>query len=509
VGGERVVEARGQLRLAQEARRAAVGRALDELDHRLARQGQLSGGVDHAAAASSDRPDQLEVAQPAPDQRLHETDPSRSRATVAGRSRLGDTRALRDWSGTSLQDRFEVEARVGKGGMGTVYRGRERASGEPVAVKFMNPLAEDRRTRFAREVALLASIQHPGIVRYLAHGESEGQPYLVTEWIDGGSLGAHLRGRGCTLAEAVEIIGQLAASLGHVHRLGLIHRDLKPSNVLLPPERVVLIDFGLARSVDDLALTRMGQLVGTPGYYSPEQARGESRLDARTDVFALGCLAYLIVAGQSAFRGGSAAVARMRVLFEDPVPLALVRPEAPPALRAVIERMLEREPERRPVDGDAVLAELGAVGPLPDGPARRWAGDLDATQVVDTPRSDIPTAIDRPIGAPTVLDQDWPFLVTASPDEDFSDYESAAASLSQAMPDVEVVALGRQCLIVRLRGRDRLVAVAEAVRAALIGWPVVGASGLGALEWAIDRLGVALIAAALAPPGEPAALVLR
>ena len=121
--------------------------------------------------------------------------------------------------------------------MGTVYRARDLATGAPVAVKFMNPLAGDRRVRFAREVSLLASIRHPGIVHYLADGELEGQPYLVTEWIAGGSLATHLVGAGVSLREAVDIIRQLAGALGHVHRLGLIHRDLKPSNVLLPPGR--------------------------------------------------------------------------------------------------------------------------------------------------------------------------------------------------------------------------------------------------------------------------------
>jgi len=392
--------------------------------------------------------------------------------------------------------------------MGTVYRAHDRAAGVPVAVKFMIPLSEDRRTRFAREVALLATIRNPGIVRFLADGEIAGQPYLVTEWVDGGSLAAHLRTTGCTLREAVEVIRQLAAALGHVHRLGLIHRDLKPSNVLMPAGGVVLIDFGLARSIDDLALTRMGQLVGTPGYYSPEQARGDPHLDARTDVFALGCLAYLLVTGRSAFRGGSAAVARMRVLFEDPAPLELLRPEAPPALRAVIERMLEREPERRPSDGEAVLEELAAIGEVPDGPPLTWAGDIDMTDVVDTPRSDIPTAIDRP-GAGETIAEDWPFLVTASPDDGFTDYAAAAERLAGQLPDVEVVALGRQCLVVRMHEPDRLAEVAAAVRSLLVDWPLVGASGLHSLEWAIDRLGAALIAVALAPPDQPAAFVLR
>ncbi|HEU5054884.1 MAG TPA: protein kinase, partial [Kofleriaceae bacterium] len=124
---------------------------------------------------------------------------------------------------------FAVEARVGKGGMGTVYRARDLATGAPVAVKFMNPLAGDRRVRFAREAALLSSIRHPGVVRYLADGEVEGQPYLVTEWIEGGSLAAQLCGVGASLREAVDIVRALAGALGHVHRLGLIHRDLKPS----------------------------------------------------------------------------------------------------------------------------------------------------------------------------------------------------------------------------------------------------------------------------------------
>jgi serine/threonine protein kinase len=413
---------------------------------------------------------------------------------------------LRDWSGTVLDDRFEVERRAGSGGMGTVYRGRDLSTGQSVAIKFVSIVKGDRRVRFAREVELLASIEHPSIVRYIGDGEVEGQPFLVTEWLEGRSLGAQAREVGFTLAESVDVIWQLATALGHVHRAGIIHRDIKPSNVIFGapvPGRVILIDFGIARSVDDMALTQMGHLVGTPGYFSPEQARGEPRLDARTDVFALGCLATLLMTGRSAYRGGSTASARMRVLLEQPAPLAHGCPEATPRLRAVIDEMLARDPADRLSDGDAVAAAIEALGPIPDGPRRRWNPDQDYTRLM--PLSEIPTAIDRPEAASS------PFLVTASPDEGEDDHADAAARLVAIGPGVEVTAIGRQCLVVRVLGEGslaRLGQVAAEMRRRLPGWPIIGALELESLDWAIGRLTVALVGAAL-EPDLPATLLLK
>ena len=430
---------------------------------------------------------------------------------------------MRDWSGVLLDGRFDVEAPAGSGGMGTVYRGVDRTSGEPIAVKFVTVMERDRRQRFAREVALLASIRHPGVVRYIGDGEVEGQPFLVTEWVEGRALGRAMRAAGFTPAGAVDIVRQLAVALGHVHRAGVIHRDLKPSNVIVSEEdwpRATLIDFGIARSVDDMALTRMGQLVGTPGYFSPEQARGEPRLDARTDVFALGCLAYLLLTGRSAYRAGVPSIARMRVLFEDPPPLAVSCPELPEALGAVVARMLARDGAARLPDGQAVVEALAAVPPVPDEPRRRWMGDEDITNIAEgTPGDRMTeriTVVDRPNLDDTERDSaaggGWPFLVTASPDDEFTGYSETAATLAAEVPDVEVEPVGRQCLVVRLVGDHagtRLVSVAAAVRSAIPDWPIIGASGFDSLEWAIKRLTVALVAAALAGPDEPAPLVLK
>src|SRR5262249_27498339 len=155
---------------------------------------------------------------------------------------------------------------------------------------------------------VLATIRHPGIVRYIAYGTtSTGEPYLVLSWLEGETLLDRLKRQGLTLPETLSLGGRIATALGAVHQRRVVHRDIKPSNLFLPGgavDQVTLIDFGIARlAAAREQLTMPGGMLGTPGYVAPEQARGDPSVDARADVFSLGCVLYRCLTGRGAFQG--------------------------------------------------------------------------------------------------------------------------------------------------------------------------------------------------------------
>jgi eukaryotic-like serine/threonine-protein kinase len=275
---------------------------------------------------------------------------------------------------------YRLEARVGVGGMGVVFRARDEGSGEVVAIKVLDGAIDAARAR--REALALRSLSHPGIVRYVADGEAaDGRIFLVMEWLDAITLAERIAGAGCTLAEAVAVARQVAAALAVAHRAGIIHRDVKPSNILLVGgeiDGVKLIDFGVARVAAATALTRTGVTMGTPGYMAPEQARGERQLTVAADLFALGCVLHECATGGPAFSGSAVAALMTKILFAEPAPLARHCPEAPAALCRVLERMLCKDPGRRLADAVALIADLDALGALPAGPRRHSRHLVDA-----------------------------------------------------------------------------------------------------------------------------------
>src|SRR5262245_15853804 len=207
--------------------------------------------------------------------------------------------------GDVVANRFRIESVAGTGGMGTVYRAHDVAADRTVALKTLAGIGERDAARFAREAAVLAELVHPGIVRYVAHGlTADHEHYIAMEWLEGETLHDRLmRGR-MTLDDAIAIGRAAAEAIAAAHQRGVVHRDLKPMNLFLTPGGLKVLDFGIARHVHHAGvLTNTGAVIGTPGFMAPEQVRGETAIDARTDVFSLGCVMYRCLTGASAFGG--------------------------------------------------------------------------------------------------------------------------------------------------------------------------------------------------------------
>lgn len=263
--------------------------------------------------------------------------------------------------GQVIAERFALERLAAAGGMGSVYRATDLTTGQPVAVKVVaGGGAHDQR--FVREAELLASFTHPAIVRYVSHGVADaGERYLAMEWLEGRDLSAVLYERGVSMADGVRLVARVADALGHAHARGVTHRDVKPSNLFLVDGDVgaaKVIDFGIARAALPGSLTRTGAILGTPGYLAPEQARGHAPVGPASDVFSLGCVLFEILTGRPPFVGDHFVAVLAKILAEEvPSPRDL-RGEVPPALDALVLRMLAKDPARRPPDGAAVADAL-------------------------------------------------------------------------------------------------------------------------------------------------------
>jgi serine/threonine protein kinase len=284
-----------------------------------------------------------------------------------------------------VADRFELLAQAARGGMASVWRARDRRTGDQVAVKTIAAAGPSELARFEREAALLATLHHPNVVAYIDHGaNADGSRYLVEEWVEGVTLSAHLSHAGVSANEAVRIAIGIADALGAVHGLGVLHRDVKPGNAILTGTSVKLVDFGIARSVVDAGqLTGTGVLIGTPSYMSPEQSRGHTQIDPACDVWALGCILYEALSGRKAFHGRTPEAVRAKVLLASPEPLSTLCGEASDELVALVHAMLSKSPSDRPANGAAASAELRALLPdVAEGPRRRVGGNEPPTRSI-------------------------------------------------------------------------------------------------------------------------------
>lgn len=314
--------------------------------------------------------------------------------------------------------KYLIEEKVGVGGFGTVYKGRDPFIKRAVAIKTCQSEEEEIKKRFFREAEFAGNLHHRNITTIYDFGVTDdGTPYIVQEFLTGEDLDKLARKRDpLPLRRKLEILVDVCEGLGYAHTAGIIHRDIKPSNVrILEDGTVKLMDFGIAKSmVSQSTLTQTGITLGTASYLAPEQIRGEE-LDARTDLFSLGVLAYELTTGQKPFTGDHISTVLYRIMNEQPAPPSTLVPSLPPALDGIVVKLLEKDRARRHPNCAEVKAELGAVlaglSDRPDADADR-VDDMDRT--VPTPSAGYHTGaapravsrvLDTPLSPPAPLRQ--------------------------------------------------------------------------------------------------------
>lgn len=272
--------------------------------------------------------------------------------------------------GTILTERYEVLDLAGRGGMASVYRARDRSTGEVVAVKVMATTDPSDLARFDREARVLMRLDHPHVVTYRGRGVTEeGRPYVVLDWLEGENLADRLAGGLPPLGRAIELVAKVARALGHAHAQHVVHRDLKPSNVFLVGpgyDDPRVLDFGVARVLAGTKLvTRSGTALGTPAYMAPEQARGLP-ISARTDLYAAGVLAYELVVGEVPFSGPSPVEVMLKHLKDAPPRPSAKDPTLPPAFDELIGRLLAKDAAERPASAEEVRGLIARItNPVP------------------------------------------------------------------------------------------------------------------------------------------------
>ncbi|HUS31936.1 MAG TPA: serine/threonine-protein kinase [Kofleriaceae bacterium] len=279
--------------------------------------------------------------------------------------------------GLTIDGQFEIEAIIGGGAFGTVYRGRQVGLDRPVAVKVPTfEIAADpvMAKRFAREARAAARVQHPGVVGIFAVGElADGRPYLAMQLVDGEPLDRALSDGPLPPARALRIARAIASALSETHAADVVHRDLKPTNVMWRrdrsgDDRITLVDFGIAvakpGNAEATRLTANG-LIGTPHYMSPEQAHGEI-VDARADLYALGCLLFELVTGTTPFEGSGFEVLLAHLGRPAPLPSSK-NPDVPECIDELCAALMQKKPDDRPANADTVVALIDeALEQLPD-----------------------------------------------------------------------------------------------------------------------------------------------
>ena len=260
-------------------------------------------------------------------------------------------------AGTCLGS-FEIVSPLGAGGMGEVYRAWDTRLDRTVAVKILRPDKVGSRERFDREARVISRLSHPHICALYDVGDQNGTPFLVMEYLEGHTLADRLDDGAIPMAHALRYAVEICDALDEAHRHGVIHRDVKPGNVMLTRDGVKLLDFGLAKlrqaeaddaaeeTIEALHLTQEGGILGTVSYMSPEQLEGR-KVDARTDLFAVGVVLYEMVTGRRPFAGESRASVTAAILSSDPPPMSALQPVTPPALERVVNRCLAKNPDDR------------------------------------------------------------------------------------------------------------------------------------------------------------------
>jgi predicted Ser/Thr protein kinase len=311
-----------------------------------------------------------------------------------------------------LNDRYEIEGPLGRGGMAQVFRATDRVLGRPVAVKVLDRRYKDDATfvtRFQREAQSAAGINHPNVVSIYDTGSEDGIHFIVMEYVDGDTLDDLLRREGpLPTGRAVAIAEPVARALEAAHQKGMVHRDVKPGNIMVDRSGTVkVVDFGIARAAANDTLTRTGTVLGTAAYFSPEQAQGET-VDARSDVYSLGCVLYEMLTGRQPFTAESPLAVAYKHVREDPVPPSRLNRNVPPELDTVVMTAMAKDPVARYPSGGPMREALSAAatGEMPAAvgvaPTEQLAGGDTAVMTQPAP-APAPALPEERRGAPAWL----------------------------------------------------------------------------------------------------------
>ncbi|MCB1889526.1 MAG: protein kinase [Rhodocyclaceae bacterium] len=299
-----------------------------------------------AASQSTDHPEDDNRTRIAP---KRHAEPTNGFATIPGKGATAQDR-----SDVRQVGRYQILELLGRGGMATVFKAHDPGIDRTIAIKFLHAsLCEDDeyRNRFLREARAAGMLTHPNIATVYDVGEIEGRPYIAMELLDGEPLSELMSsGANFSIKQVLEMGIQLARALDYAHSKGVVHRDIKPANIIVSKNRnsIKVADFGIAHleSASRTQHTRIGDVIGTPQYMSPEQAMGE-KVDGRSDLFSVGIVLYQLITGQKPFEADTIVALMMKIAKENPPTIQKLRPETPAALRRVIDRCLTKQPERR------------------------------------------------------------------------------------------------------------------------------------------------------------------
>ena len=312
-----------------------------------------------------------------------------------------------------LAAQYRIERELGRGGFATVFLAHDLRHDRPVALKVLHPeIASTLGTdRFKQEVRLAARLQHPHIVGVLDSGETDHRLWFTMPFVEGESLRHRLnRERQLPVDGAIRLTREVADALDFAHRHGVIHRDVKPENILLAESHALVADFGIARALASGATTQTGVSMGTPSYMSPEQATNASAVDARTDVYALGCVLYEMLAGEPPFTGPTTEAILSRVLTETPRPLRSTRTTVSPTLEDICQKAMARVPADRFATASEFAAALAVAAGETRTPHQISTAETAPVAVASTPRTKgrtkwVPAAL--AVGIAVVLAAGW------------------------------------------------------------------------------------------------------